>query len=131
MRITDGSNRVIGTYCGQQTGRSVLVNDTVAVLTFKTDRSLNSSGFHLSFSFFPRGKLGRCGRRSCSSMRAAKRTHKPFLPPTLFCVSAPYLVDSLSNGMMIQMQDPTLILHGNKIQGNCANNPKVIPVLQF
>lgn len=29
------------------------------------------------------------------------------------------------------MQDPTLILHGNKIQGNCANNPKVIPVLQF
>ncbi|KAK2567599.1 CUB and peptidase domain-containing protein 1 [Acropora cervicornis] len=58
LRITDGSNRVIGTYCGQQTGRSVLVNDTVAVLTFKTDRSLNSSGFHLSFSFFPRAVCG-------------------------------------------------------------------------
>ena len=58
MKITDGSNREIGVYCGQQTGRSVLVNDAVAVLTFKTDWSVHSSGFHLSFSFFPRGKLG-------------------------------------------------------------------------
>ena len=56
LKITDGSDHVIGTYCGQQTGRSVLVNDTVAVLTFKTDGSVHSSGFHLSFSFFPRGK---------------------------------------------------------------------------
>ncbi|XP_015774187.1 PREDICTED: uncharacterized protein LOC107352362 [Acropora digitifera] len=55
LRITDGSNRVIGTFCGRQTGRSVLVNDTIAVLTFKTDGSVQFIGFHLSFSFFPRG----------------------------------------------------------------------------
>ena len=80
MKITDGSNRVIGTYCGQQTGRSVLVNDTVAVLTFKTDRSVQSTGFHLSFSFFPSGKLGRYFRTSSSSMRAGMRTLEPFRP---------------------------------------------------
>ena len=56
LRITDGSNRVIGTYCGQQTGRSVLVNDTVAVLYFRADGSVQFNGFQLLFSFFPRGK---------------------------------------------------------------------------
>ena len=56
LRITDGRNRVIGTYCGQQTGRSVFVKDTVAVLFFHTDGSVEYDGFHLSFSFFPLGK---------------------------------------------------------------------------
>ncbi|XP_074619287.1 uncharacterized protein LOC141878299 isoform X2 [Acropora palmata] len=55
LRITDGSSRVIGTFCGQQTGRSVLVNDTVAVLYFRADGSVQFNGFQLSFSFFPRG----------------------------------------------------------------------------
>ncbi|XP_015762664.1 PREDICTED: uncharacterized protein LOC107341715 isoform X3 [Acropora digitifera] len=55
LRITDGSNRVIGTFCGSQRGRSILVNDTKAVLIFKTDGSVQYNGFHLSFSFFPRG----------------------------------------------------------------------------
>ncbi|XP_068681521.1 MAM and LDL-receptor class A domain-containing protein 2-like isoform X3 [Montipora foliosa] len=55
LRITDGSNRIIGKYCGQQTGRSVLVNDTVAVLFFHTDGSVQYNGFHLSFSFLPLG----------------------------------------------------------------------------
>ena len=133
MKITDGSNRVIGTYCGQQTGRSVLVNDTVAVLTFKTDRSVHSSGFHLSFSFFPNGKLGRYFRTSCSSMRAGMRTLEFFRPP--FSVGGPYLVDSLSNtwinGMLMQMLDPAFILHGSNIQADYASNPKVTPFLQF
>ena len=52
LRITDGSNNTIGTYCGNQTGKSVRVVDTVAVLTFHTDGSVQSRGFELSFSFF-------------------------------------------------------------------------------
>jgi len=55
LKIRDGRNRTIGTFCGQQTGRSILVNDSIAVLTFKTDGSVQFNGFHLSFSFFPRG----------------------------------------------------------------------------
>ena len=54
LRITDGSNNaIIGTYCGNQTGKSVRVVSTVAELTFHTDGSVQSRGFELSFSFFP------------------------------------------------------------------------------
>ena len=52
LRITDGSNNAIGTYCGNQTGKSVRVVGTVAVLTFHTDGIVQSRGFELSFSFF-------------------------------------------------------------------------------
>ena len=83
MRIADGSNRVIGTYCGQQTGRSVLVNDTDAVLTFKTDGSVHFSGFHLSFAFFPRGKIAACfgNRCSCSRERNVQLSMKAVMCP--------------------------------------------------
>ena len=59
LRITDGSNNTIGTYCGIQTGKSVRVFGTVAVLTFHTDGSVQRRGFELSFSFFSHslGKL--------------------------------------------------------------------------
>ena len=53
LRITDGYNNTIGTYCGNQTGKSVRVFDTVAVLIFHTDGFFQSRGFELSFSFFP------------------------------------------------------------------------------
>ena len=53
LRITDGNSNTIGTYCGNQTGKSVRVVGTVAVLIFHTDGSIQSSGFELSFSFFP------------------------------------------------------------------------------
>ncbi|XP_074632013.1 cubilin-like isoform X2 [Acropora palmata] len=52
LRITDGSNNTIGTYCGNQTGKSVRVVGSVALLTFHTDGSVQSRGFQLSFSFF-------------------------------------------------------------------------------
>ena len=52
LRITDGSSNTIGTYCGNQTGKSVRVVGTVALLTFHTDGSVQSRGFELSFSFF-------------------------------------------------------------------------------
>ena len=52
LRITDGTNNTIGTYCGNQTGKSVRVFGTIAVLTFHTDGSIQRRGFELSFSFF-------------------------------------------------------------------------------
>ena len=54
LRITDGSNNtIIGTYCGNQTGKSARVVSAIAELTFHTDGSVQSRGFELSFSFFP------------------------------------------------------------------------------
>ena len=56
-------------------------------------------------------------------------------PSFPFYVSAPPLVDSLSNtwinGMLTEMLDPALILLGNKIRADYANHLKVIPFLQF
>ena len=52
-----------------------------------------------------------------------------------FCVSAPYLVDSLINawinGMLMQMLDTELILRRNKFQAYYANHLHVIPFLQL
>ena len=53
LRITDGNSNTIGTYCGNQTGKTVRVVGTVAVLIFHTDGSVQSRGFELSLSFFP------------------------------------------------------------------------------
>ena len=53
LRVTDDSSNTIGTYCGNQTSKSVRVVGTVALLTFHTDGSVQSRGFELSFSFFP------------------------------------------------------------------------------
>ena len=57
LRITNSSNHTIGTYCGFQTGRGVLITGSAAVLYFHTDFSVEYSGFDLSFSFYPRGKF--------------------------------------------------------------------------
>ena len=53
VRITDGNSNTIGTYCGNQTGKTVHVVGTVAVLIFHSDGSVQSRGFEISFSFFP------------------------------------------------------------------------------
>ena len=47
------SSNTIGTYCGNQTGKSVRVVGTVALLTFHTDGVVRERGFEISFSFFP------------------------------------------------------------------------------
>ena len=52
LRIADGSNNTIGTYCGNHTGKSVRVVGSVALLTFHSDGSVQKRGFELSFSFF-------------------------------------------------------------------------------
>ena len=53
LRIMDGNSNTIVTYCGNQTGKSVRVVGTMAVLIFHTDGSVQRSGFEISFSFFP------------------------------------------------------------------------------
>ena len=52
LAITVDKSNVIGTYCGNQTGKSVRVVGTVATLTFHTDEDVQSRGFELSLSFF-------------------------------------------------------------------------------
>ena len=57
LRITNSSNHTIGTYCGLQSGRGVLVTGSAAVLHFHTDFDTEFGGFDLSFSFYPSGKF--------------------------------------------------------------------------
>ncbi|KAK2561818.1 MAM and fibronectin type III domain-containing protein 1 [Acropora cervicornis] len=59
LRISDGSNRIVGTYCGYQTNKRVSVDGSIAVLTFHTDGSVRYRGFYLTFSFSPRSRV--CG----------------------------------------------------------------------
>jgi len=59
LRISDGSNRIVGTYCGYQTNKRVSVGGSIAVLTFHTDGSVRYRGFYLTFSFSPRSRV--CG----------------------------------------------------------------------
>ena len=94
MKITDGCNRVIGKFCGEETGRCVLVNDAVALLTFETEAKFEKSGFYLSFSFLPRGKSRARSRRSCCSMIAGMRTLVPLCPPFFYYSVS---VNSISN----------------------------------
>ena len=56
LQITDGSSNTIGIYCGNQTGKSVFVVGTVAVLEFHTDGSVQGRGFELSFLFLPQSQ---------------------------------------------------------------------------
>ncbi|XP_044163640.1 MAM and LDL-receptor class A domain-containing protein 2-like [Acropora millepora] len=54
LKISDGSNRRIGTYCGHQTGRSVGVVGRTAVLKFVSNRIVRYQGFTLSLMFTPK-----------------------------------------------------------------------------
>ena len=56
LRISDDNNRIVGTYCGYQTGKRVSVGGSIAVLKFHTDGSVRYPGFYLSFSFSPRSR---------------------------------------------------------------------------
>ena len=60
--LLNSNNHSIGTYCGFQTGRSVLTTGSAAVLSFHSDGSFQYGGFDLSFSFFPLGEL--CSKRA-------------------------------------------------------------------
>ena len=51
LRITNDTNDVIGTFCGNQTGASVTVTGNYALLTFRTDQIIQKTGFELFFSY--------------------------------------------------------------------------------
>ena len=51
LKITNGTNDVIGTFCGQQSGALITVTGRYAQLTFNTDRVVEKTGFELIFSY--------------------------------------------------------------------------------
>ena len=53
LRITNGNNQTIGTYCGQRSGQNVLVNGNYAVISFHSDGSVRRRGYELIFSHVP------------------------------------------------------------------------------
>ena len=53
LRITNGNNQTIGTYCGQRSGQNVLVNGIYAVIAFHSDGSVRRRGYELVFSHVP------------------------------------------------------------------------------
>ncbi|XP_078369247.1 CUB domain-containing protein 2-like [Oculina patagonica] len=53
LKITNEKNKTFGVYCGQKTGRHVLVTGDVAVITFYSDYSLESKGFSISLTGIP------------------------------------------------------------------------------
>ena len=55
MKISS-ENRTIGTYCGQQSGQSILVVGNYAVLAFHSDGIIRHRGYELFFSQVHSGK---------------------------------------------------------------------------
>ena len=55
LRITN-NNQTIGTYCGQRSGLNVRVTGNYAVITFRSDRSVQYRGYQLYFFYVPLGK---------------------------------------------------------------------------
>ena len=51
LRITNDKNQTVGTYCGYQPVKRVVVVGSAAVLIFRSDSSVQLGGFHLSFTF--------------------------------------------------------------------------------
>ena len=64
LKITNVTNYVIGTFCGQQSGALVTVTGRYAVLTFNTDRVVEKTGFELIFSY-----VGLPGKSSFLTLR--------------------------------------------------------------
>ena len=50
LRITN-DNKTVGTYCGYQPVKRLVVVGSAAVLIFRSDHSVQLGGFHLSFTF--------------------------------------------------------------------------------
>ena len=90
LRIIDGSGNPIGTYCGNQTGKSARIVSNVAVLIFHTDGSAQGRGFELSFSFF---------RQSPSEFRSVSTVFSALI---YFC----YCTQRISTGSCFLLQEP-------------------------
>ena len=64
LRISDGRDRIVGTYCGYQTGKSLRVVRRTAVLKFVSNQVVRYHGFSLSFIFTPKGKFSNASTAS-------------------------------------------------------------------
>ena len=50
LRISNENDEIFGTFCGQKTGQSIIVNGEYALLTFHSDFALEEKGFQISFT---------------------------------------------------------------------------------
>jgi len=57
LKITADNNVEIGKYCGELTGKEVVVSGDYAVLTFYTDHNKQKKGFRIFFSAIQLGKF--------------------------------------------------------------------------
>ena len=56
LKIANEKNQSFGVYCGEMSGKSVVVTGEYAVITFHSDGSAQRRGFRLSFTTGPPGK---------------------------------------------------------------------------
>jgi len=56
LTIANDTNHVYGKYCGEESGRTLLVIGHYLVLTFHTDHNLTERGFLLVFNPVPIGE---------------------------------------------------------------------------
>lgn len=49
LEIADENNATVDTFCGDETGKEVLVGGNYAVLRFVSDPSMGEKGFEISF----------------------------------------------------------------------------------
>ena len=53
MRITDGMGKILGAYCGNKTGQSLLVTGGKVEMVFRSDDKVEQRGYHLVFTLVP------------------------------------------------------------------------------
>ena len=56
LKITNEKDQEFGVYCGQQTGRTVLVTGKYAFLKFHSDSNIQKRGFIVHFTAVPEGE---------------------------------------------------------------------------
>ncbi|XP_015769320.1 PREDICTED: serine-rich adhesin for platelets-like isoform X1 [Acropora digitifera] len=105
LRITDDSGNTIGTYCGNQTGKSVRVFGTAAVLTFHTDGSVQRRGYELHFSFF--SKSVGCGSVQNNILRSPG--YPSYYPNNIHCIYRVHI--PLNKGLLISFNHFSLESH--------------------
>ena len=50
LRITDGVGKILGEYCGDQTGQNLLVTEDQVEMVFQTDGYIQRRGYLLNFT---------------------------------------------------------------------------------
>jgi len=50
LRITDGIGKILGQYCGNQTGQNLLVTEDQVEITSHTDGEIERRGYLLNFT---------------------------------------------------------------------------------